>query len=113
MNPDKNLVKNKKEQKGMTNNPNGRPKGSLNKRTLEALEVFGDFCPLEKIIEKLKEPVLQEDHELYLNTCLRLMKFKFPERKAVEHGHDLGALSTEELVIEAIDLLKSMGVEHL
>jgi hypothetical protein len=88
-----------------SNNPNGRPKGSPNKRTEQAIAIFGefDFCPLEEILEKLKElDKLSKKNplflELYLNTCLKLMKFKFPERKAVEHTFDPRSAANDELL---------------
>lgn len=89
----------------------GRTAGTPNKATLVALNVFGDFCPLEKVLEKLRTE--EVDCELYINTCLKLMKFKFPERKSVEHLIDPAILTEEELIKDTIGLLKGLGVTDL
>lgn len=100
------------------NKTGGRKRGSLNKRSVEAIEIFGEFCPLEKILEKLKEPSVKANEELYLGTCLKLMKFKFPERKAVDHRaeielikEEMELLSDEDLIKRALELTQALQVE--
>lgn len=89
----------------------GRVAGTPNKSTLVALDVFGDFCPLGKVLEKLRTEEI--DCELYINTCLKLMKFKFPERKSVEHLIDPSTFADEELIKDTIGLLKGLGVTEI
>lgn len=78
----------------------GRKIGTPNKRTLEALEIFehSNFCPLTKVIDRLTTQNISDD--LFISTCLKLLEFKFPKRKAVEHSLDLINMSDEELVEE-------------
>jgi hypothetical protein len=85
----------------------GRVAGTPNKRTIEALEVFElmEFCPLESVLKKLKE--MNMDDELFISTCLKLMDYKFPRRKAIEHVSNLSSASTEELIAEAKMLISS------
>lgn len=70
--------------KGVTNNPNGRPKGKPDKRTSELMELWEKmaYCPGREAIKALKE--LPPDLAAPLH--IKLMKFKFPELKAVEHS---------------------------
>ena len=89
----------------------GRSKGTLNKRTLEVLDVFGDFCPLEEILRKLKDPMVNGNHDLVISTCLKLMKLKFPERKAIESSVSTSSLSDNELIKEAAEILDGLGVK--
>ena len=87
----------------------GRVSGTPNKRTAEAIEVFEahEFCPLEKTLKHLQSPGISS--ELYLSTCLKLMEFKFPRRKAVELSHDLKDVATEDLILEAKELIQKLG----
>jgi hypothetical protein len=93
----------------------GRQKGTPNKRTLEAIDVFDEleFCPLREIIERLKKHGKGMDEKLYLDTCAKLAKFKFAERKAVEHSFDPKELSDSELLEETERLLREAreGIE--
>ena len=83
-------MKAKKEKTG------GRVAGTPNKRTLEALEVFGEFCPLEEIIRKLNSPSIKQ--EIYLQTCIKLLEYKFPKRKAIEHSVGINERTDHELI---------------
>jgi hypothetical protein len=96
----------------------GRLLGTPNRRTLEALEVFEihSFCPLEKILTKLNNPEIS--NELYLNVCLKLMKFKFPERKAIEYENTpVDQMQLDELLKEAgdtfLNLIKGVNYERI
>ncbi len=92
----------------------GRAAGTPNKRTLEAIEVFGeyDFCPLEKLLERLKSPGISD--ELFTSTCLKLLDFKFPKRKAVEHSFGMLDRPVEELIAEAKHIIQNFekGLEN-
>jgi hypothetical protein len=90
----------------------GRRPGSLNRRSVEAIEIFGafEFCPLEKILTELQRPGISQD--LMLGTCIKLMEFKFPKRKAIEHTVDLDRLEKEELIAEAKKILKAIESEE-
>lgn len=89
----------------------GRKAGTPNKRSQEALQIFGEleFCPLKKVIERLKKHGISD--ELYTSTCVKLLEFKFPKRKAIEHTFDASELSKEELVTETKRLLSEIGQE--
>ncbi len=90
----------------------GRIAGSLNKRTVEAIEVFGafDFCPLQKILEQMTKPGMPA--ELYMGTCMKLMEFKFPKRKAIESTLNVAEMPMEELIEEAKRIIDSMESNH-
>lgn len=70
--------------KGQTNNKKGRPVGLPDKRTSHLLEIWEElnYCPGREAIKALKE--LPPDLAAPLH--IKLMKFKFPELKAVEHS---------------------------
>lgn len=73
----------------------GRKPGTPNKKTIALLEIFEqfDFCPAEKVVEllldKTADLIPKERADLYM----KLMEFKFPKRKSIEHtganGSDL------------------------
>jgi hypothetical protein len=90
----------------------GRVVGSLNKRTVEAIEVFGafDFCPLQKILEEMTKPGIPP--ELYMGTCMKLMEFKFPKRKAIENTVNLADMPMESLIEEAKSIIESVESNH-
>lgn len=95
-----------------SNNPNGRPKGALNKRTRAAIDLFDelDFCPLKQIVERLKKYGETMDEKLYLDTCAKLAKFKFSELKSVDHTVNPRELSNSELIEETKAILSEVGV---
>lgn len=86
----------------------GRVAGTPNKKSLQALEIFSahDFCPLENIIQELKNPVVTP--EIRLGTNLKLLEFKFPKRKAIEHTLDPSNLNNAELIEETRKVLESI-----
>lgn len=86
----------------------GRTTGTPNRSSLEAIEIFGknDFCPLDKVIERLGKPGISD--ELYTSTCLKLLEFKFPKRKAIEITQDLKAAETNDLIKEAKEIIASL-----
>ena len=59
----------------------GRQKGTPNKKTKELIEILGSFNPAEKLIEIYNKT---KDMELRANICKDLMKYVYPQRKAVE-----------------------------
>lgn len=80
----------------------GRKPGSLNKRTLNILELFEskNFCPGESLIDQLTDPDIEEklNPKELADIKLKLMEFKFPRRKAVEHTGTNGADLFEQLL---------------
>ena len=89
----------------------GRTAGAPNKRTLDAIEAFGEFCPLQEIVEKLKKPGIRDD--LYLQTCIKLLEYKFPKRKAIETFPDLNEASKESLLAEIREIYEKETGEKL
>jgi hypothetical protein len=83
----------------------GRKSGTPNKKSLEALELFNelDFCPLEKLVERIQKPGISD--ELYTSVCAKLLEFKFPKRKAIEHTFDPSKLEDAELIEETKRLI--------
>lgn len=74
----------------------GRKAGQPNKKTELLLDIFeaNDYCPAERAIAILVSGKL--DPETELNAHMKLMEFKFPKRKAVEHsGPNDGPIETE------------------
>lgn len=104
------MSKQQENTKRPSNNPNGRPKGAKNKRTQAAIDLFDelDFCPLRKIVDRLKKYGESMDEKLYLDTCAKLAKFKFSELKSVDHTINPKELSDAELIEETKALLEEV-----
>jgi hypothetical protein len=71
----------------------GRQKGTLNKKSQVLMEIFeaADYCPaveLLKIVkgEKTGERILLLEDKEIADIHMKLMEYKFPKRKAVEHS---------------------------
>jgi hypothetical protein len=122
-----------KEQKktSRSNNPNGRPKGSLNARTVDLLEISQrlDCNPFEVLIHFAKgdfEALGYEKHkirvtkdggtemeltiapELRQRSAKDACEYLFPKRKAIEHTFD-NSMPDDKLVEETARLLKELG----
>ena len=67
----------------------GRKPGSLNKRTANILELFdnNNFCPGQRLLDQLNDPDVNQklNPKELADIHVKLMEFKFPRRKAVEH----------------------------
>ena len=59
----------------------GRKKGTPNKKTKELMEILGSFNPAEKLMEIYNST---EDEQLKASICKDLLKYVYPQRKAVE-----------------------------
>lgn len=64
----------------------GRKKGTPNKKTKELMEILGSFNPAEKLMEIYNST---RDAELKASICKDLMKYVYPQRKAVEIANDV------------------------
>ncbi len=66
----------------------GMKKGQVTKKTMILMEIFdaNDFCPAEAALRIL----LDKDADLLdkerLDVLMKLMEFKFPKRRAIEHS---------------------------
>lgn len=60
----------------------GRQKGTPNKRTAELQEILGNFNPAEKLMELYNKPTTKDDLKAMI--CKELMKYVYPQRKAVD-----------------------------
>ena len=60
----------------------GRQKGTPNKKTAELQEILGDFNPAEKLMELYNKPATKDDLKVLI--CKELMKYIYPQRKAVD-----------------------------
>lgn len=98
----------KEKQKGKTNNPNGRPPGIKSRKTREAEAIFDEFGfdPIREALKKLKDVT---DPELFINVCLKLAKFRHPEKKAVDHTINPKEMTDSELIEETKALLEEVG----
>lgn len=59
----------------------GRKKGTPNKKTSELMQILGSFNPVEKLKEIFART---EDDALQAKICLDLLKYIYPQRKAIE-----------------------------
>jgi len=70
--------------KGKTNNPNGRPKGTPNKTTLEARELFNEVISGEvKNIKESLDRIRKEDHYKYMSVIEKLFGYVFPKKRDI------------------------------
>lgn len=60
----------------------GRKKGVPNKKTAELQEILGEFNPAEKLMELYNKPTTKDDLKVLI--CKELMKYIYPQRKAVD-----------------------------
>ena len=67
---------------GVTNNPNGRPKGSQNKKLPEVRVAFKDL--IQNNLEKLQNDLEQLSPRDRIRVIIELAKFVIPTLKAVE-----------------------------
>lgn len=89
----------------------GRQKGTVNKKTQILLDIFeeADYCPAVELLKILKGEkvgekfILLEDDKI-ADIHLKLMEYKFPKRKAIEHtGKDGEKLFTYEEYLKGLE----------
>lgn len=79
--------------KGVINNPNGRPVGSLNKRTLEWEEFGKDFVAdaLPKVAQFINECMDSRDEDLRFKAsslALDVLEYFKPKQARITHAGD-------------------------
>jgi hypothetical protein len=69
----------------------GRKPGTPNKKTLILSEIFDsfDFCPAEKVVKLIIDDNADLMDKEKADIYIKLMEFKFPKRKAVEHSGEI------------------------
>lgn len=80
--------------KGFSGNPNGRPKGSKNKKTETIRETFIDF--VQKNLDRLQEDFDSLDAKDRFKYLFEMTKFFLPSLKAVEFGNVLDEMSEKD-----------------
>lgn len=78
--------------KGITNNPNGRPEGSKNKRTLDALKIAEEHkvCPITFLCNVINDKYPEADFDHKMAAVKELAPYLFPKLKQIEHKVDEG-----------------------
>lgn len=69
----------------------GRKKGTPNKKTVEFINALGSFDPVKRLIELCSRT---EDETLEAKICLEMLKYIYPQRKAVEVAMDQDSTPT-------------------
>lgn len=75
------VAKNSKRGASKGERRGGRQKGTTNKRTLEFIEALGSFDPVKALIDLYKKT---EDDGIKLGVLKEMLKYIYPQRKAIE-----------------------------
>lgn len=87
--------------KGKSNNPAGKPKGTQNKTTKEAHELFmlimnRQVDSIEDALQKIRE----DDAEKYINALSKLLQYYMPRRSDVTSGDEKIAINLPDIIIK-------------
>jgi len=80
------------QRKGQTGNPDGRPKGAVNRTTKQAKEflefiMFGQLDNINKALDELKG----KDNSRYLDACSKLFTYVLPKKTDItSDGEKIG-----------------------
>lgn len=98
------------QKKGQTGNPNGRPKGTPNKVTIEMKTwLAGLIDKNRRQIEKDLKKLEPKDRLVILE---RLMQYTVPKMQAVTAQIDLNNLTNEQLDVVISELTKNLNDEN-
>ena len=90
--------------KGMTNNPNGRPKGSPNKITSTLREMVSDL--LSENYKSIIDDIKQLEPKERVDAWIKLLEYGLPKLQRMEAKIDISSLTLEE-VEQLIDIIIS------
>jgi hypothetical protein len=83
--------------KGESGNPKGREKGSENKVTKEAKEIFLDTLGKHSgNIDKAFQEIFETDRQAFLDTFAKYVQYYIP--KKTENSHDLNGEITQNII---------------
>lgn len=85
--------------KGKTGNPNGRKRGTPNRTTAEAREVFNQILnqEIDNITEALAK-VRAKDNYKYIDVLSKLLAYYLPKAQTIDLTANLDSLSEEQLI---------------
>ena len=87
--------------KGYTNNPNGRPIGSKNQKTIQ-WETFSQYM-MKEGLEKFQIELMKLKGRDYVSSILQLMEFFKPKYQRTELTGVDGAPIRKEIIIKLLD----------
>ncbi len=96
--------------KGRTNNPNGRPKGAVNKNTIEMRQWIKNL--LDDNREQLINDFKKLDPADRWRVTEKLIQYVTPKMQAVEAAIDINALTDEQIDVVVSELYSKITPEN-
>ncbi len=97
-------------EKGKTNNPNGRPKGTPNKITADMRGWL--TAVIDKNRKQMEKDLKRLEPKDRLQILEKLMQYVIPKQQAVSADIDFGRLTDEQLDAVIDQLTKDIGDEN-
>ncbi len=97
-------------EKGKTNNPNGRPKGTPNKITADMRGWL--TAVIDKNRKQMEKDLKRLEPKDRLQILEKLMQYVIPKQQAVSADIDFGRLTDEQLDAVIDQLTKDIGNEN-
>lgn len=96
--------------KGRTNNPNGRPKGAINKSTIEMRQW------IKNLLDDNREQLIQDFKKLdpadRWRVAEKLIQYVTPKMQAVEAAIDINALTDDQINAVVNELYNKITPEN-